>query len=267
MREKTIFSLRTFASFAVNTFCSFFQARRGSNRPYGRNPKPLAINRWNTHSCYGCTLSVNQTKIFIKLKPLIWLACLLPLALFAYRFINDDLGANPFEVLTRDSGEWTLRFLLLTLLMSPLREILGQGWPLAYRRMLGLYTFFYASMHLLTYIWFDQFFDWEEIVLDIIKRPFITLGMLAFFLLLPLAITSTKGMMRRLGRNWKKLHRLIYLIAVLGVLHFLLLVKADLFEPTLYAGILFLLLGYRIRQNISREKGIKWPLFRLLQRT
>ncbi len=201
--------------------------------------------------------------LFLKLKPLFWLACLLPLGLLVFRFISDELGANPFEVLTRETGEWTLRFLLLTLLMSPLRAILGQGWPLAYRRMLGLYAFFYACVHLLTYIWFDQFFDVEEILLDIIKRPFITLGMLAFLLLLPLAMTSTKNMMRRLGRNWKKLHRLVYLIGILGVAHFLLLVKADLLEPIIYAGILSLLLGYRL----WHADGIKWPYFRLLQRT
>lgn len=206
---------------------------------------------------------MNQNNLFIKLKPLICLACLVPLGMLAFAFISDGLGANPFEVLTRETGEWTLRFLLLTLLMSPLRSILGQGWPLAYRRMLGLYSFFYASVHLLTYIWFDQFFDVEEILLDIIKRPFISLGMLAFLLLVPLAITSTKNMMRRLGRNWKKLHRLVYIIGLLGVAHFLLLVKADLLEPTIYAGILGLLLGYRLWQRY----GIKSPFTRLLQRT
>ena len=206
---------------------------------------------------------MNSNQAFIKLKPLIGLACLAPLSLLAVRFVSDELGANPFEVLTRETGEWTLRFLLLTLLMSPLREMLGQGWPLAYRRMLGLYAFFYASVHLLTYIWFDQFFDGEEILLDIIKRPFITLGMLAFVLLLPLALTSNKTMMHRLGRNWKKLHRLVYVIGLLGVVHFLLLVKADLLESTIYAGILGLLLGYRL----WHANGIKWPFLRLLQRT
>jgi len=199
---------------------------------------------------------MSQNHFFLKLKPLFWLACLVPLGLLAFRFVGDELGANPFEVLTRESGEWTLRFLLLTLLMSPLRGILGQGWPLAYRRMLGLYSFFYACVHLLTYIWFDQFFDGEEILLDIIKRPFITLGMLAFILLLPLALTSNRGMMRRLGRNWKKLHRLIYLIAILGVLHFLLLVKADLLEPAIYVGILLLLLGYRLWHGLWTKGGI-----------
>lgn len=199
---------------------------------------------------------MRQNHFFLKLKPLFWLACLVPLGLLAFRFASDELGANPFEVLTRESGEWTLRFLLLTLMMSPLRGILGQGWPLAYRRMLGLYSFFYASVHLLTYIWFDQFFDGEEILLDIIKRPFITLGMLAFILLLPLALTSNRGMMRRLGQNWKKLHRLIYLIAVLGVLHFFLLVKADLLEPAIYVGILSLLLGYRLWHGLRIKGGI-----------
>ncbi len=199
---------------------------------------------------------MSQNYFFLKLKSLFWLACLVPLGLLAFRFVSDELGANPFEVLTRESGEWTLRFLLLTLLMSPLRDMLRQGWPLAYRRMLGLYSFFYASVHLLTYIWFDQFFDGEEILLDIIKRPFITLGMLAFILLLPLVLTSNRGMMRRLGQNWKKLHRLIYLIAVLGVLHFFLLVKADLLEPAIYVGILSLLLGYRLWHGLRIKGGI-----------
>lgn len=166
--------------------------------------------------------------------------------MLVWKFFHDQLGANPFEALTRQSGEWTLRFLLLTLLMTPLRDILHRAWPLQLRRMLGLYSFFYACLHLMTYLWFDQFFDWREITEDILQRPFITVGITAWILLLPLAVTSTNGMMRRLGRNWRRLHRSIYLIAALGVLHFIWLVKADLREPLIYAGILVGLLGYRL---------------------
>lgn len=179
-------------------------------------------------------------------KAVLFVVCLLPATVLGWNFFHDQLGANPFEALTRESGEWTLRFLLVTLLMTPLRNILHQAWPLQLRRMLGLYSFFYACLHLLTYLWFDQFFDWQEITKDILKRPFITVGITAWLLLLPLALTSTNGMMRRLGRNWKRLHRSIYLIAVLGVVHFIWLVKADLREPLIYAAILTLLLGYRV---------------------
>ncbi len=181
------------------------------------------------------------------LKVLVFMLCLLPAVSLGWQFINDNLGANPFEVLTRESGQWVLRFLLLTLAMTPVRTITGYSWPLRYRRMLGLFTYFYASAHLLTYLWLDQFFDWQEITTDILKRPYITLGILAFILLTPLALTSNRGMMRRLGRHWKALHKLVYLIAILGVLHFLLLVKADIREPVIYSLVLMLLLILRLR--------------------
>ncbi len=181
------------------------------------------------------------------IKPAIFVLCLLPLFLLFRNFYLDQLGANPFEVLTRSTGEWTLRFLLLTLAMTPLRNITGSAWPIRLRRMLGLYTFFYVCVHLLTYIWLDHFFDWNEIVTDIVKRPYITLGMLAFVLLIPLAITSTKKMIRRLGKNWKSLHKLVYLIAVLGVVHFWLLVKADVKEPIIYSLILLTLFLVRLK--------------------
>jgi len=180
-------------------------------------------------------------------KPFIFLLCLLPLLLLSRNFYLDELGANPFEVLTRSTGEWALRFLLITLAMTPLRGITGAAWPLRFRRMLGLYAFFYVCVHLLTYIWLDHFFDWGEVIRDIIKRPYITFGMLAFVLLVPLAITSTKKMMKRLGRRWKSLHKLIYVISILGSLHFLLLVKADLREPLIYSLILAALLLVRFK--------------------
>ena len=184
------------------------------------------------------------------IKPFIFSLCLLPLILLFRNFYLDELGANPFEVLTRSTGEWTLRFLLITLAMTPLRQLTGSAWPLRLRRMLGLFTFFYVCIHLSTYVWLDHFFDWDEIWTDIVKRPYITFGMLAFTLLIPLAITSTKKMMKRLGRRWKSLHKLIYVIAVLGVLHFLLLVKADLQEPIIYASILFILFLVRFNPAI-----------------
>lgn len=187
------------------------------------------------------------------IKPLIFTLCLLPLFLLFANFYLDELGANPFEVLTRSTGEWTLRFLLITLAMTPLRQLSGSAWPLRLRRMMGLFTFFYVSVHLSTYIVLDHFFDWDEIATDIVKRPYITIGMLAFTLLLPLAITSTKKMMKRLGKRWKSLHKLIYPIAILGTLHFLLLVKADLREPIIYAFILFILLLVRLKPTLLHK--------------
>lgn len=190
-------------------------------------------------------------------KPLVFLLCLLPLALLIKGLLLDELGANPIEVLTRDTGEWTLRFLLVTLSMTPLRRLTAMTWPIQYRRMLGLYAFFYGCVHLVTYLWLDHFFDWQEILTDIIKRPYITLGMLAFILLVPLAVTSTKAMMRRLGKKWKTLHKMVYLVSVLGVIHFFLLVKADLLEPTIYALILAGLLVFRWKPELFTRKPAK----------
>lgn len=138
--------------------------------------------------------------------------------------------------------------------MTPIQKLLKQSWPIKLRRMLGLYTFFYASLHLLTYIWLDQFFDWGDIITDIIKRPFILVGMLAFLLLLPLAITSNLVMMRKLGKRWKRLHQLVYFIAGLGVLHFFWLVKKDLQMPGVYLFILMLILGYRLISAWRRQR-------------
>ena len=188
---------------------------------------------------------VSDKSIRLIIKPVLFLMCLLPLVFLFVGAINDSLGANPVETLTRETGEWTLRFLLLTLLVTPVRQILSWPWLIKLRRMLGLYVFFYAVMHLLTYVWFDQFFDMNEIIKDIIKRPFITIGFVAFILLVPLALTSTNKMICRLKKNWVKLHKLIYVIAVLGVLHFIWLVKADYLAPMFYGSILFLLLSYR----------------------
>lgn len=184
-------------------------------------------------------------RLFASIKGLLFLVCLLPLAQLLWHALLGH-AVNPIEDLTRGLGTWTLRFLLITLCVSPLRALGAPGWLLRLRRMLGLYAFFYACLHLLTYLWLDQFFDWAAIVRDIVKRPFITVGMLAFLLLLPLAITSTDGWIRRLKRNWGKLHRLVYVIAPLGVLHYLWLVKRDLQSPLIYAAILAVLLLWRV---------------------
>lgn len=184
--------------------------------------------------------------ITFVIKPLLFIVCLVPFVLLVIGAVNDTLGTNPVETMTHKTGEWALRFLLITLMITPLRRLTGSNWLIKLRRMTGLFAFFYACLHFLTYIWFDQYFDWMEIATDIPKRPFITVGFTAFVLLIPLAATSTNKMMRRLKKNWVKLHKLIYVVAVLGVLHFLWAVKADTFEPLIYAGILVMLLGYRV---------------------
>lgn len=172
--------------------------------------------------------------------------CLLPLALMLWDGVNAQLGTNPIEEITHRTGDWTLRLLLITLSITPLRRLAKLPQLLRLRRMLGLFTFFYACLHALTYFWLDQFFDLEGIVRDVVKRPFITAGFVAFVLLIPLALTSTQAMMRRLGRHWQQLHRLVYAIAVIGVLHYWWLVKADVTDPAYYAGVLLVLLGYRV---------------------
>jgi sulfoxide reductase heme-binding subunit YedZ len=181
-------------------------------------------------------------------NPKFWIfgICLLPLLRLVFLGGSGGLGANPIEFITRSTGTWTLVGLLLTLSITPLRRLSGRADLIRYRRMLGLFTFFYAGLHFVTYIWLDQFFDPAAIVKDIIKRPFITVGFSAFVLLIPLAVTSTQAMMRRLGRRWQLLHRLIYLIALLGVIHFLWLVKKDITEPLIYAAVLALLLIVRL---------------------
>ncbi len=178
-------------------------------------------------------------------KPLLFLVCLIPFALLAWRTIEGDLGANPVEYITRYTGDWTLRFLMITLALTPLRMLTGIGKLLRFRRMLGLYAFFYVCLHFATYLWLDRELDLSTVIIDVIKRPYITVGFTAFLLLIPMAITSTNKMIKRLGRNWAKLHKAIYIIGALGVLHYLWLVKADVREPIIYAVILIILLGFR----------------------
>lgn len=192
-------------------------------------------------------MTPQQTRRFLTLgKSLIFGASLLPLAWLFWLGWEGELGVNPVETLSHRTGDWSLRFLLLTLAVTPLRRLSGWNWLQKFRRMLGLFTFFYVCLHFSVYLIFDQFFDWQAIVADVAKRPYITVGFAGFLLLIPLAATSTSGMMKRLGRNWQRLHRLVYPISVLGVLHYLWLVKADITEPLLYGGVLAALLGYRL---------------------
>lgn len=179
-------------------------------------------------------------------KPIIFLLSLIPLAVLVYNAATDNLGSNPIEKIRLFTGDWTLYFLLITLAVTPMRKISGWHELIRYRRMLGLFAFFYANLHFFSYLILDQFFDWEEIWRDILKRPYITIGTAAFLLLIPLAVTSTSKMMKRLGKNWKRLHQLIYISATLGIVHFLWLVKADVREPLLLGGVLVLLLVLRL---------------------
>lgn len=180
------------------------------------------------------------------IKPVVFLTCLLPLALLVWDGFHDALGANPVEKITHRTGDWSLRFLLITLAVTPLRKLFGWKFLARYRRMFGLFAFFYVCLHFTTYLVFDHFFNLSEIGKDIVKRPYITVGFTAFVLLVPLAVTSTNKMKKRLGKRWQRLHQLVYVVAVCGILHFLWLVKADLLQPLLHAAILILLLGVRV---------------------
>ena len=201
-----------------------------------------------------------------RFKPVVFLACLIPLALLAWKAYSQALGANPIEVITHATGDWTLRFLLITLSVTPIRKLTGKLWLIRYRRMFGLFAFFYGTLHFLTYIWLDKFFDLHEMLHDVAKRKFITVGFTGFVLLIPLALTSTKGWIRRLGgKRWQVLHRLIYFSAIAGVIHYWWLVKADIHKPLEYAAILTVLLGYRIavwagpKLAANKAKSIREP--------
>jgi len=165
------------------------------------------------------------------MKVLVFILCLLPLSWLVYALLTDQLGANPIEVLTRRLGEWGLQLLIATLCMTPLKDLLQKPWPIQLRRMLGLFSFFYLALHLVSYLWLDHFFDWLEIWTDIKKRPFITVGVLSLVGLIPLAVTSNKWSQRKMGKKWRQLHLLIYPITILAVFHFFMLVKLDLLRP------------------------------------
>ncbi|MGK0172479.1 MAG: sulfoxide reductase heme-binding subunit YedZ [Gammaproteobacteria bacterium] len=186
-------------------------------------------------------------------KPALFAVCLVPMIALTVGAFMGTLGANPVEALTHETGEWGLRLMLVTLAMTPLRRVTKWTLPIRLRRMLGLFAFFYVVAHFSIYVVFDHFFSWADIVEDVIERLYVTVGFFALLCLIPLAVTSTNGMIRRLGaKRWKQLHRLAYIAAIGGVVHFLWLVKADLLEPLIYGAILSILLAMRLR----------WPLFR-----
>ena len=188
---------------------------------------------------------MNKQQI-VYVKVVVWLLALLPLARLIWLGTHDNLGANPIEFVEHSTGTWALVFLLVTLSMTPIRLLTGQVWQIQLRRTLGLFMFFYACLHITTYVWLDFALIWDEIVIDVTKHPRILVGFTAFLLTIPLAATSNSYMIKRLKTNWKKLHQLIYLIAILGVVHFWMLVKKDLTDPKYYAVALILLLGIRI---------------------
>ena len=193
------------------------------------------------------TIKNLDNKTLAGIKSVIFLLALIPLSRLALGAYLDTLGANPIEKITRTTGYWTLTFLLTSLTLTPLRRMLGWLWLIRLRRLLSLFAFFYACLHFLTYLVLDQFFDWEGIIKDIIKRPYITVGFPAFLLMIPMAITSTDAMIRRLGgKRWRLLHRLVYLCAVGGVIHYWWLVKKDLTNPITFAVWLGLLLCIRL---------------------
>ena len=190
----------------------------------------------------------------IALKTGVWILCLLPLAVLGYRAANGNLTANPISFITNWLGDWTFRILLANLALTPLRVLFGISWQISLRRLLGLFAFFYAVLHFLVWILVDHFFDWNQMLADIVKRRYITVGMLALALLVPLAITSTSGMVKRLGgMNWRRLHRLVYVIGMLAALHFLWLAKKGRTDQYLYAATLALLLGIRAWDAIRRS--------------
>lgn len=188
-----------------------------------------------------------REKLLRALKVPVFLICLGPLGVLVWKAFHELLGANPVDVITRTTGRWTLIFLLLTLSITPLRRIARQPWLIRFRRMLGLFAFFYGCLHLMTYVWLDKFFNVPEMLHDIGKRRFITAGMAAWTLMLPLALTSTAGWIRRMGgKRWQKLHYLIYPSTAAGVIHFIWLVKADLQRPLAYGVVLAILLLFRL---------------------
>jgi methionine sulfoxide reductase heme-binding subunit len=180
-------------------------------------------------------------------KAAVFLGALAPLSWLVWGFFHDLLGGNPVEYITHSTGDWAMRFLLTTLAITPLRRLTNQQYPLRFRRMLGLFAFFYACLHFVTYLWLDQSLDLAAMAKDVLKRPFITAGFAAFVAMIPLAVTSTKKMIARLGgKRWQMLHRLIYFSAIAGVVHYWWLVKSDIRKPLLYGAILTVLLGFRL---------------------
>ncbi|MCW9046708.1 MAG: sulfoxide reductase heme-binding subunit YedZ [Gammaproteobacteria bacterium] len=185
-------------------------------------------------------------------KPMVFILCFLPFMLLVFNALNNELGPNPVEEIIRTLGDWAIYFILIGLTITPARKVFKLNWLIRYRRMTGLFAFFYVCMHFLSYIWFDQFFSIENIVKDIIKRPFITIGFISFLLLIPLAVTSTNGMMKRLKKNWGRLHQVIYPVSILALLHYFMMIKADYLVPGVMLVILSVLLGYRVILKFKR---------------
>ena len=209
---------------------------------------------FNHISMWRLISKVPSKKHMAAFKAVLFLLCLLPLFRLVWLAINDDLSANPIEFIERSTGFWSLFILLSTLSLSPIRLLTGRAWQLQFRRMLGLFVFFYACLHVMSYVWLDYSFNWADIVKDIIKHPYVLLGASAFILTVPLAITSNNFMIKLLRQRWKQLHKLVYLIAILGVVHFLWLVKKDMREPLFYMAVLALLLGIRLYYKFQNIK-------------
>ncbi|MBT3813173.1 MAG: sulfoxide reductase heme-binding subunit YedZ [Gammaproteobacteria bacterium] len=191
---------------------------------------------------------------FIKI--IIFFLCLSPFLLLINSTIQDQLGANPIQALHFNLGDWALRFLCIGLALKPLKRLTKQSWPLRFRRMMGLFTFFYASSHFLVYIVLDLSLSWEEFVDEVPKSPYILVGLFTYLLLIALAITSTKAMQKRLGKRWVQLHKLVYVAGISAVIHYLWLVKSDIGEPLIYASIMFVLLGFRLQNYIKNRKAV-----------
>lgn len=186
------------------------------------------------------------------LKPIVFVLLLAPFIWLVYAILNNQLGANPIEAITDFTGEWALRILLLSLAMTPLRMLLKKPWPIRLRRMVGLFAFFYVLTHLATYLVLDQQLAVSAIMSDILERPYITAGTLALLILIPLAMTSTKGMMKRLGKRWTSLHRLVYLAATAAIVHYVWLTRGDQIEPLIYLFVLFVLMLFRVKRLVTR---------------
>lgn len=202
-----------------------------------------------------------QQWIRFVIKPVVFAGALVPLALLLVNFFNDNLGANPISEITHETGIWALRCIVATIALTPIRKLTGLHDLIKFRRMIGLFGFFYACLHFVTYIWLDQFFDWQSILHYIPKRPFITVGFAAFVLLIPLALTSTKRSIRRLGgKRWNLLHRLVYLTAIGGVIHYLWLVKVVTQPQITYAVIVGVLLGFRIVAPLFERRARNIPV-------
>jgi sulfoxide reductase heme-binding subunit YedZ len=208
-------------------------------------------------TCAKTTDDVNRKSLII-LKTALWAACLAPACRLLYKGLTGGLGANPIEFITLSTGTWTLVLILVTLSITPLRRITRQNWLIKLRRPIGLFAFFYAFLHFTTYIWLDKFFDFQEMAKDVAKRPFITAGFLAFILLIPLTATSTADAVRQLGgRNWQLLHRLIYITAAAGVVHYWWKVKADHLLPSIYGAVFILLMLLRLPWRLQGKAVTK----------